>query len=117
MTKSFADKVILKDINLTIEDRDRIGLIGVNGAGKTTLLNVIVDRTDIDAGEVFIERNVNIGYLRQNTGLDRNNTIYYEMLSVFSELKQIEETLRDLEQKMAVCEDHDSEAYLSLSEE
>lgn len=117
VTKSFADKVILENINLTIEDRDRIGLIGVNGAGKTTLLNVIVDHTDIDSGDIFIEKNVNIGYLRQNTGLDRNNTIYYEMLSVFSELKEIEEKLRELERQMVVCDDHSSDEYVKLSEE
>lgn len=116
VTKSYADKIILKDLNLTIEEKDRIGLIGVNGAGKTTLLNVIVDHYNIDTGDVFIEKGVNIGYLRQNTGLDRNNTIYHEMLSVFQELKDVEEELRALEQQMSVSEDHESEEYRQLSE-
>lgn len=117
VTKSFADRIILENINLTIEDRDRIGLIGPNGAGKTTLLNVIADHSDIDAGDVFVEKNVTIGYLRQNTGLDRNSNIYEEMLSVFSELKQVEEQLRQLEQQMAVFHDHESEDYQMVAEE
>lgn len=117
VTKSFADRVILDKINLTIEDKDRIGLIGPNGAGKTTLLNVIVDRTDIDTGDVFIEKNITIGYLRQNTGLDKNNNIYHEMQSVFRELKEMEERLRELELRMAAAEDHNSEEYHNISEE
>lgn len=117
VTKSFADRVILDKINLTIEDQDRIGLIGPNGAGKTTLLNVIAGHADIDAGDVFIEKKTTIGYLRQNTGLDKNNNIYHEMQSVFHELKEIEERLRDLELKMAVIEDHESSEYHSVSEE
>lgn len=116
VTKSFGDKIILNNINLTIEDKDRIGLIGVNGAGKTTLLNVIAERSDIDTGDVFIEKTTSIGYLRQNTGLDIQNNIYDEMLSVFSYLKDIEENLRELEHEMARTEDHQSEEYKSLAE-
>lgn len=117
LTKSFADRVILRDLNLTIEDRDRIGLIGVNGAGKTTLLNVIVDRTDIDTGDVFVEKTTTIGYLRQNAGLDRQNNIYDEMLTVFQELKQIEEQLHELELQIAACTDHESAEFAALTEE
>lgn len=117
LTKSFADKTILNQINLTIEERDRIGLIGPNGAGKTTLLNVIAEQADIDSGDIFIEKKVTIGYLKQNTGLDRDSDIYTEMLSVFSDLQKTEEQLRNLEQKMAVVEDHSSTEYHQLSEE
>ncbi|MGI5958943.1 MAG: ATP-binding cassette domain-containing protein [Massiliimalia sp.] len=117
VTKSFADRIILDHINLTIEDRDRIGLIGPNGAGKTTLLNVIAEHSDIDTGDVFVEKNVTIGYLRQNTGLDRNSNIYEEMLSVFDELKKTEERMRELEQQMAASYDHESEDYQMAAEE
>lgn len=116
VTKSFGDKIILNNINLTIEDKDRIGLIGVNGAGKTTLLNIIAEKSDIDTGDVFIEKTTSIGYLRQNTGLDIQNNIYDEMLSVFSELKDIEENLRELEHQMARVENHDSDEYKELAD-
>lgn len=116
VTKSFGERVILNEINLTIEDRDRIGLIGVNGAGKTTLLNLIAEHTDFDSGDIFLEKGIQIGYLRQNTGLDRENTIYAEMLSVFSSLREVEAQLRDLEHRIAAC-GHETEEYQKLTEE
>ncbi len=116
VTKSFGERVILDHINLTIEQKDRIGLIGVNGAGKTTLLNLIAEHTDFDQGDIFIEKGVQIGYLRQNTGLDRDGSIYGEMLKVFAPLKETEEKLRELERRIALC-GHDSEEYAELTEE
>jgi ATP-binding cassette subfamily F protein 3 len=116
VTKSFGERVILKNLNLTIENGDRIGLIGANGTGKTTLLNLIAEHTDFDEGDIFIEKNISIGYLRQNTGLDKENTIYFEMQSVFWKLKETEEKLRNLEQQMAIC-DHQSEEYTGLAKE
>lgn len=116
VTKSFGERVILDHINLTIEQQDRIGLIGVNGAGKTTLLNLIAEHTDFDQGDIFIEKGIQIGYLRQNTGLDRDGSIYGEMLKVFAPLKETEEKLRELERQIALC-GHDSEEYVELTEE
>lgn len=116
VTKSFGERVILDHINLTIEQKDRIGLIGVNGAGKTTLLNLIAEHTDFDQGDIFIEKGIQIGYLRQNTGLDRDGSIYGEMLKVFAPLKETEEKLRELERRIALC-GHDSEEYAELTEE
>ena len=116
VTKSFGERVILDHINLTIEQKDRIGLIGVNGAGKTTLLNLIAEHTDFDQGDIFIEKGIQIGYLRQNTGLDRDGSIYGEMLKVFAPLKETEEKLRELERRIALC-GHDSEEYAELIEE
>ena len=116
MTKSFADRVILKDVNLTIEEHDRIGLIGANGAGKTTLLNIIAEHAEYDSGEVAVDTRTSIGYLHQNTGLNRQSAIYEEMLSVFSELKAIEEHMRSMERRMAIL-DHDSQEYRVLSED
>lgn len=117
LTKSFGERVILKEINLTIEDQDRIGLIGVNGAGKTTLLNLIAEHSDYDTGDVFIEKSTTIGYLRQNTGLDKNSNIYEEMLSVFQELKDVEEEMRQLEHRMAAIQDHTSGQFEDISAE
>lgn len=116
LTKSFADHVVLNDISLTIEDRDRIGFIGVNGAGKTTLLNCILDASEIDQGDVFIERGQNIGYLRQNAGLNRENCIYDEMRSVFAELLDAQEQMRALELQMTIT-DHDSAEYHRQADE
>jgi len=118
---SFGEKLVLSQINQTIEDHDRIGLIGANGIGKSTLLNVICGRIKADKGQhenggVYISSNTTIGLLEQSSGLTGDNTIFTEMQSVFSELIQIEQQLRSLEKTIADCTIHD-EQYFSLTEE
>lgn len=115
ITKSFGEQTVLEQLNATIENRDRIGLIGVNGAGKTTLLNLVVGQLPPDGGDIFIEKNTRIGYLKQNTGLDTENCIYDEMLRVFEPLRLLEEELRELEQKISKAA-HDSTEYKGLTE-
>ncbi len=117
LNKSFGEKQILKNINMTIEDNTRYGLIGVNGAGKSTLLGIINGELDYDDGELYKSSNLSIGYLKQNSGLDRNSTIINEMRSVFSDLMKIEDDMRELEEKMLSVSAHDSREYKSLMSE
>ena len=65
LSKSFGEKIILKDASFHIEDREKAALIGNNGAGKTTLLRIIMDELPCDSGNVVISRDKNIGYLAQ----------------------------------------------------
>ena len=115
--KSFGENQILNNINMTIEDNTRYGLIGVNGAGKSTLLSILMDELDYDSGEIYKTSNLSIGYLKQNTGLDRNSTIISEMRNVFSDILKIEDDLRILEEKMQSVSEHDSSDYKSLMSE
>ena len=101
VNKSFGANVVLQDITAKIEDNDRIGLIGVNGAGKSTLLNLIVGDLHPDTGVISIANGATIGFLRQNSGLSSENTIWEEMRSVFQPILEMEQRLRRLEQEMA----------------
>ena len=118
VSKYFGERLILKDLNLTIEDNDRIGLIGANGTGKSTLLHMIGSGMEYDTAQdhsgISIKNGINIGFLRQNAGLNKNNSIYAEMRSVFSELNKLEEGLRYLEKEMASIIDHESDEYRRL---
>ncbi|MDF2567233.1 MAG: transporter ATPase component, partial [Oscillospiraceae bacterium] len=114
--KNFGDKVILDHINLSVDEKDRIGLIGVNGAGKTTLLNIICKNTDCDKGEVGTKNGLSIGYLHQNSGLDKNSTIWEEMRVVFAPLLEVENKLRELEKRLSIQVVH-GEQYHQLSKE
>jgi len=87
--KSFGIDEILKNINLEINEGERIGLLGVNGAGKSTLLNVITGALAIDSGELFIAKDKTIGYLKQVNALNSENTIDSEIHSVFNDLYEI----------------------------
>ena len=98
---SYGDRTIFHDVNVTIGDRDRIGLIGVNGVGKSTFLNVLIgELTDYD-GTINKKNGINIGYLRQNGALDSTNTVYEEMRGVFGDLLMIEDKMHVLEQDMS----------------
>ena len=115
VTKYFGDKLILSGVELTIEDNDRIGLIGANGIGKSTLLNILCQKLLPDEGSVNITNGVTIGFLEQNSGLLWDSTIYAEMRNVFKTLLHTEEKLRHMEREMA--EDVHKEGYAKLCEE
>ena len=70
LNKSFGGSVVLTDITAKIEDNDRIGLVGVNGAGKSTLLKIFTGRELPDDGELALSRQVSVGFLEQNSGLE-----------------------------------------------
>lgn len=101
VTKYFGDNRILSNVTATIEDDARIGIIGKNGTGKTTLLNIICKELPFDDGSVNVSRKTTIGYLKQNSGLDSDSTIYEEMRKVFSDLLKIKDEITVLEEKMS----------------
>ena len=99
--KSYGSNLVLEPCDFKIEDRDRIGLVGVNGAGKSTLLNLLTGREEPDAGELFVTGGAKIGFLRQNSGLNTQNTIWAEMQSVFSKLLEVQKRLRTIEEQLS----------------
>ena len=101
ISKSYLGDPILSNITMKIERGDKIGLIGVNGAGKSTLLKIIAGDLPYDNGELYIGKGIKIGYLRQDSGLNLDNTIWAEMLEVLSDLLKVEKELRELEKKMS----------------
>lgn len=112
--KYFNGEALLKDVNVTVEDNDRIGLIGRNGCGKSTLLKIItgyeeLDKTSDGKGSVSISSNVTIGFLQQNSGLDNFCTIGEEMKKPFAKLFEILEKMKELEQKMPLAKGEEAE--------
>ncbi|WP_032122155.1 ribosomal protection-like ABC-F family protein [Clostridium amazonitimonense] len=108
--KSFNGEILISNINLKIEEAEKIGLIGVNGAGKSTLLKIIYGDISQDEGEIIKSRGKNFAYLKQDSGLNLENSIKEEMLSVFKELLNVERELRQLEKLMSsqeVIEDYE----------
>ncbi|ARO64958.1 Putative ABC transporter ATP-binding protein YheS [Bacillus cereus] len=87
-----------------------MALVGRNGAGKSTLLKIIAGELSHDGGEIIKPKDVSIGYLAQNTGLETSLTIWDEMLTVFTHLQQMETKLRRLEQEMGKEENFSNEA-------
>jgi len=98
--KTYGVETILQDISLQVQTGERVGLVGVNGAGKSTLMKILAGELSYDSGTVRIPKDVSIGYLAQNGGLESERSIWDEMLSVFSHLQKEERELRELEAKM-----------------
>ncbi|MBF0845264.1 ABC-F family ATP-binding cassette domain-containing protein, partial [Streptococcus danieliae] len=98
--RSFAGDVLFQNITFQIGDRDRIALVGRNGAGKSTLLKILVGVEEASAGEISRKKDLSLSYLSQTSSLDSNLSIYDEMLKVFADLQQDEQTLRNLEAQM-----------------
>jgi ATP-binding cassette subfamily F protein 3 len=92
---------VLKDISFCIHDGDKVGIVGVNGAGKSTLLNIINGELQCDSGTINISKSYKIGFLHQNIGLDTDNTIFNEMLSVYEDLINKEIRLKELEKEIS----------------
>ncbi len=117
INKSFSGKEILKNISFTIEEKVKYGLIGVNGAGKSTLLNILIGELDYDDGDIYRSEDLSLGYLKQNSGLDRQSTIIEEMRKVFEDVLSAEAELRQLEEKMSEILDHETIEYKKISSE
>lgn len=105
INKFYNGKQILKNINLSIDEKDRIGLIGVNGCGKTTLLRILTGKELPDCftekdGIVSFSSKTSIGYLEQMSGLDKESTVINEMRSVFSHLDDVMQRMKELETEM-----------------
>ncbi|WP_250277646.1 ribosomal protection-like ABC-F family protein [[Clostridium] colinum] len=109
INKSFGITNVLTNISFNINEKDRVALVGVNGAGKSTLFKIITGEISQDSGEVIIPKNTKIGYFSQNLNLNLNedNTLFEELLTVFSHIINMEIKLRDLEEKMSILKDEE----------
>lgn len=101
VSKQFVGQSILEKINFTIDNKDKIGLIGLNGAGKSTIIKIMLRKERIDSGNVFVNNNIIIGYLSQNHDFeDQKNTIVEELYTVFKEEKEILDKINYLNNKL-----------------
>lgn len=99
--RRFGADVLFHDINLQIQEHGRTALVGRNGAGKTTLLKMIAGITSPDEGSISKSKDLTIGYLAQDQGLDSQNSIWAELDLVFAPLHKMEKQIHQLEDQLA----------------
>ncbi|OLS03480.1 ABC-F family ATP-binding cassette domain-containing protein [Tissierella creatinophila] len=102
LEKTYVIDTILEDVNFNLELGDRVGVIGLNGSGKTTLFNILSGNLEKDKGDIFIQKDVRIGYLKQHIKIDSERSIFEDCLEVFEKLIKMEKNLRVLEEKIAI---------------
>lgn len=116
VAKSFGVNLVLKDISFTVQQGDRIGLVGVNGCGKSTLMRILAGMDTQDSGEVATTRGLKIGYLAQQDMVESGATIWDELIKVYTPVFDMEKKLRELEHDISTT-DEKAPRFSSLSSE
>ena len=99
--KSFGTHEVLKSVSFTLQEGERMGMVGVNGSGKSTLMKIIAGLETADAGSVNMQKGLRLGYLAQQGALTGEETVLETLESVFEPQRRMEAEMRALEQEMA----------------
>ena len=111
---SFQGEYLFQDISFRLAVGDRVGLIGKNGAGKSTLLKILANEIEYDGGQIASEKQLKIGFLKQDIDFQYGKTILEETYEAFSELRAIETQLEIINNELADRTDYDSDSYHKL---
>lgn len=96
LSVEFGELLLFDNMNFKIQKGDRIGLIGVNGCGKTTLFKLLTGEYSPSGGDIIINKNITVGYMEQHVCRNLERSAYEEVLSVFSDLLEMEKELEGL---------------------
>lgn len=117
ISKSFGANNVLSEVSFSINEGARIGIVGSNGSGKSTLLQLITGDLACDSGSIYLAKSLTIGYLRQNEAIKTTNTIWNELLSVYTHIFEMEKRIRFLEEQISRHTDMSSKEFQDLSVE
>lgn len=111
---SFQGEYLFQEITFRLGAGDRVGLVGKNGAGKSTLLKVLAKDFEPDTGQIAYEKDIRIGFLRQDIDFDEGKTVLDEAYQAFKEIKTLETQLDKINHALAERTDYESDAYHQL---
>lgn len=114
LSVSFSGEYLFKEISFKLISGDRVGLIGKNGAGKSTLLKLLSKETEMDSGSIAYEKDLKIGFLKQDIDFDKGRTVLEEAYQAFSEIKTLEQKQNEINNQLSQRTDYESQAYLEL---
>ena len=114
LSVSFGGEYLFEEISFRLNGGDRVGLIGKNGAGKSTLLKLLSKDMALDTGTIAIEKDVKIGFLRQDIDFEQGRTVLEEAYQAFEEIKGLELKLDTVNQQLVERTDYESEGYHQL---
>jgi len=114
LSVSFGGEYLFEEISFRLNAGDRVGLIGKNGAGKSTLLKLLSKDMTFDSGTIAIEKDVKIGFLRQDIDFEQGRTVLEEAYQAFEEIKALELRLDHINQQLVERTDYESDGYRQL---
>ena len=114
LSVSFSGEYLFKEISFKLISGDRVGLIGKNGAGKSTLLKLLSKENEMDSGSIAYEKDLKIGFLKQDIDFDKGRTVLDEAYQAFTEIKSLEQQQNQINTQLSERTDYESDSYLEL---
>ena len=114
LSVSFQGTYLFEKITFQLARGTRVGLVGKNGAGKSTLLKIISGEQEYDQGAIAMDKDVSIGFLKQDIDFTKGRTVLQESYEAFIEIKKLEEQLEEINTQLATREDYESASYNQL---
>ena len=114
LSVSFQGTYLFEKITFQLSRGTRVGLVGKNGAGKSTLLKIISGEQEYDQGAIAMDKDVSIGFLKQDIDFTKGRTVLQESYEAFIEIKKLEEQLEEINTQLATREDYESASYNQL---
>lgn len=114
LSVSFQGEYLFEGITFQLRPGDRVGLVGKNGAGKSTLLRILSGEQEYDTGQIATDKEISIGFLKQDIDFQQGRTVLEEAYEAFSEIKEFESQLETINKQLAERTDYESEAYHQL---
>lgn len=114
LSVSFQGEYLFEEITFRLNAGDRVGLVGKNGAGKSTMLRIISGEQQYDTGSIAIEKEISIGFLKQDIDFVEGRSVLEESYEAFAKIRELESQLEDINTQLATRTDYESEEYNQL---
>lgn len=114
LSVSFQGEYLFENVAFMLNAGDRVGLIGKNGAGKSTMLKLLAKELKPDSGTIATDKEINIGFLKQDIDFENGRTILEEAYQAFQEIKRLEDKIDQIHNEMELRTDYESESYHNL---
>ncbi|TDN81045.1 ATP-binding cassette subfamily F protein 3 [Salegentibacter sp. 24] len=114
LSVSFGGEYLFEEITFRLGAGDRVGLIGKNGAGKSTMLKILAGEQEHDQGQIARDKELNIGFLKQDIDFEQGRTVLEEAQQAFVEIKKLERQIDEINHQLATRTDYESESYTQL---
>ena len=114
LSVSFGGEYLFEEVAFRLNPGDRVGLVGKNGAGKSTMLKILSREMEPDSGSIAADKDVRIGFLKQDIDFEQGRTVLEEAYQAFTEIKKLEKEFEHINQQLAERTDYESEGYNQL---